>query len=43
MVDTMVRRSSSTQPSPARFAATPTASPQGPAPITRMSVRFHAS
>src|SRR5919109_896057 len=37
MVETMVRRSSSTQLRPARFAATPTASPQGPAPTTRRS------
>src|SRR4051794_24754425 len=34
MVETMVRRSSSTQAMPACFAATPTASPQGPAPMT---------
>src|SRR3954471_2540290 len=36
-VDTLVRRSSSTQGIPACFAATPTASPQGPAPMTSSS------
>src|SRR5512146_3047678 len=34
MVETMLRRSSSTQGIPASFAAMPTASPQGPAPMT---------
>jgi hypothetical protein len=38
IVETMVRRSSSTQGIPACFAAIPTASPQGPAPITSRSV-----
>src|SRR3954464_7852372 len=34
IVDTIVRRSRSTQDTPACLAATPTARPQGPAPIT---------
>lgn len=38
MVETMLRRSSSTQGIPASFAAMPTASPQGPAPITTICV-----
>ena len=35
---TIVRRSSRTQGTSARFAAMPTASPQGPAPMTSRSV-----
>src|SRR6476469_5849363 len=38
MVDTIVRRSSRTQGTPACRAAMPTASPIGPAPMTRRSV-----
>src|SRR3954465_16054684 len=38
IVDTTVRRSRSTQDTPACLAAIPTARPQGPAPITSRSV-----